>query len=146
MIDKSFFLYFLKSTLYIYFYKSIFSTFFRSLLQTHYQSKVIIIIFFANAPMSQTLRHYRWHKLNHLFLGVCNEKDTDFFFFFFFGGAPSMQKFPGQGSNPCHSSDLSHSSDTIRPLTARPPWNSTTLILFNYEIMPTCKKHYERKS
>ena len=34
-----------------------------------------------------------------------------------FGHAHSMQKLPSQGSNPCHSSDLSHSSDHTRSLT-----------------------------
>ena len=35
---------------------------------------------------------------------------------FFFGPAWSMWKFLGQGSNPCHSSDLSHCSDNARSL------------------------------
>ena len=34
------------------------------------------------------------------------------FFFFFFDYTHSMQKFPGQGSNPCHSRDQSCCSDT----------------------------------
>ena len=29
----------------------------------------------------------------------------------------ALQKFPGQGSNPCHSSNLGHSSDNARSLT-----------------------------
>ena len=33
----------------------------------------------------------------------------------------SMQKFPDQGSNPHHSSDLSHSSDNARSLITKPP-------------------------
>ena len=41
-----------------------------------------------------------------------------------FGHIHGMQKFPGQGSNPHHSSDLSHRSDDVRSLTARPPGNS----------------------
>ena len=36
---------------------------------------------------------------------------------FVFGHAQGMQKFPGQGSNPCHSSNPSHSSDNPRSLT-----------------------------
>lgn len=32
-----------------------------------------------------------------------------------------MQKLLGQGSNPCHSSNSSHSSDNVGSLTARPP-------------------------
>ena len=35
----------------------------------------------------------------------------------FFGCTCNMRKFPGQGLNPCHSSDLSHCSDNDRPLT-----------------------------
>ena len=35
-----------------------------------------------------------------------------------------MQKFPGQGSNPYHQSDLSHSSDNTRSLTGRPSGSS----------------------
>ena len=38
-------------------------------------------------------------------------------FQYFFGIAQSMQKFLGQGLNPCHSSDQSHSSDNIGSLT-----------------------------
>ena len=34
-----------------------------------------------------------------------------------------MWKFPGQGLNPHHSSDQSHSSDNARSLTTRPPAN-----------------------
>ena len=45
-------------------------------------------------------------------------------FFFFFGQAGGMQRFPGQGSNPCHSHGLSHSSDNTRSLTTRSPGNS----------------------
>ena len=42
-----------------------------------------------------------------------------------FGYAHSKWKFPGQGLNPRHSSDLSHSSDNTRSLTTRLPGNST---------------------
>lgn len=44
----------------------------------------------------------------------------------FWGGAvpTAYRKFPAQRSNLCHSSDLSHSGDKTRPLTARPPGNS----------------------
>lgn len=38
-------------------------------------------------------------------------------FFFFFCHTHSMWKFPGQGSNPCHSSDLNHISDNAESLT-----------------------------
>ena len=56
--------------------------------------------------------------------------DSHYFYFigfilvFFFGLVHYMWKCPSQGSNPCHSSDLSHSSDSARSLTARPPGNS----------------------
>ena len=39
---------------------------------------------------------------------------------------PSMQKCPEQGLNLHHSSDLSHSSDNTRSLTARLPGNSSS--------------------
>ena len=35
----------------------------------------------------------------------------------FYGYIHTMQKFPGQGSNPCHNGDLSHSSDNAGSLT-----------------------------
>ena len=41
------------------------------------------------------------------------------FFFFFFGWTCSKQKFPGQGSNPQHSSNPSHCSDNTWSLTHR---------------------------
>ena len=46
---------------------------------------------------------------------------TLFFFFFLWGGgqAHGTRRFPGQGSNPNHSSDLSHSSDNAGSLTHR---------------------------
>lgn len=37
---------------------------------------------------------------------------------------PTACKFPGQGSNSCHSSDSSCCIDNIRSLSARPPGNS----------------------
>ena len=40
------------------------------------------------------------------------------FFFFFFGRAHSMWKFPGQGSNPLHSSHQSCCSGNTRSLTS----------------------------
>ena len=43
--------------------------------------------------------------------------DNLFFFFFFFGHICGMWKFPGQGSNPCHSSNPSHCSENARSLT-----------------------------
>ena len=45
------------------------------------------------------------------------------YYSFVFGCTHSMQKFPGQGSNQCHSSDLSHGSDHSRSLTTRPLGN-----------------------
>ena len=40
-----------------------------------------------------------------------------FLSFFFFGHAHGIRKFLGQESNPCHSNDLSHSSDNASFLT-----------------------------
>ena len=39
------------------------------------------------------------------------------FIYLFIGQARGMLKFPGQGLNLCHSSDLSHSSENARSLT-----------------------------
>ena len=39
------------------------------------------------------------------------------FFRIFFGCTHGMWKFPGQGSNPCHSIDLSQCSDNTRSST-----------------------------
>ena len=52
-----------------------------------------------------------------------------FLSFFFFVCAQSIQKFLGQGSNLCHSSDPSHFRDNARYLTSRPPGNSQVLFL-----------------
>ena len=41
-----------------------------------------------------------------------------------------MWKFPGQGSNLHHDSDLSHSSDSARSLTAREPLDLIILFVF----------------
>ena len=52
--------------------------------------------------------------------------------FFFFGCARGMKKFPGQGWNLSHSSDLNHSRDDAGPLTTRPlgkSYNSLTWFL-----------------
>ena len=43
--------------------------------------------------------------------------------FFFFGHTRGMQKFLGQGSNPCYSSDPSHSSHNAESSTTRPAGN-----------------------
>ena len=40
-----------------------------------------------------------------------------FYLFIYFGGTLDMWKFPGQGSNPCHSNDPSSCSDNARSLT-----------------------------
>ena len=38
---------------------------------------------------------------------------TDFILFFFSSHTHGMQKFPGQGSNLCHSCDLSHNARSL---------------------------------
>ena len=48
-----------------------------------------------------------------------------FSFLFFFCHTHSMQKFPIQGWNLSHTSDLSHSNDNAKSLTAKPPGNSS---------------------
>ena len=40
-----------------------------------------------------------------------------FYLFIYFGHTDGMRKFPGQGSNPCHSCNLSHSYGNARSLT-----------------------------
>ena len=57
-----------------------------------------------------------------------NEIVNKYNFILFFGCACGMRKFPGQGSNLHHSSDLSYHSD-IRPLTPEPAGNSLQWIL-----------------
>jgi len=47
-----------------------------------------------------------------------------FFSIFFFVIVHGMQKFPDQGLNPGYSSEWSHSNDSARSLTRRPPGNS----------------------
>lgn len=51
--------------------------------------------------------------------------------FFFLATIHGVQKFLGQEWNPCHFSDLSHSSDGARSLTAKPPRNSCNIILLH---------------
>ena len=49
-----------------------------------------------------------------------DQQEGDYYFFLGGGGGCNtcgMQKFLGQGSNPCHSSDLSHRSDNAGSLT-----------------------------
>ena len=39
---------------------------------------------------------------------ICGRENSNFWFvFYFIGYIHGMRKFPGQGSNPCHSGDLS---------------------------------------
>ena len=51
-------------------------------------------------------------------------KKKTWLLFFFFGHALGMQKFPGQGSNPHHSSDPNYSNDNAGSSTAKPAGNS----------------------
>ena len=51
------------------------------------------------------------------------------------GCAGTMQKFPGQGSNPCHRRDPHHSSDNARSLIVRPPGNSNSHKLINTGVL-----------
>ena len=59
------------------------------------------------------------------------EKCTYFSVIFFFGHTHSMQKFPGLGSNPSHSSDLSSCSDNTRSLTG---CTTGELLIFDFYI------------
>jgi len=56
------------------------------------------------------------------------------FFVFVFGYARCMWNILGQGSNPYHTSDLSHSSDDAGSLTARPPGNSKGVLFLILQI------------
>ena len=58
---------------------------------------------------------------NNLWLQIQVNAERGIFFFFHILGT---QRFPGQESNPCHSNDLSHSSDNDGSLTIGPPGNS----------------------
>ena len=53
-----------------------------------------------------------------------------FYFCLFFCCACGMWKFLGQRLNLCHRSDLSHSSDNVGFLTARPPGNSSCTFVY----------------
>ena len=57
-------------------------------------------------------KFYIIHKPRIIY--ICNLFDCSFFLF---GHTHSMQKFPGQGSNPHHSSDSSCNSDNAESLT-----------------------------
>ena len=48
-----------------------------------------------------------------------------------------MQKFPGQGSNLCHSSDLSHSGDKTGPLS-----HQGTLVTSSSRVKMSLKVYY----
>ena len=50
-------------------------------------------------------------------------KIKHFDFLMFFGRTCGVWKFPGQGSNPGHSSDLIHFIDNIRSLTRWAVWD-----------------------
>ena len=56
------------------------------------------------------------------------------FYLIFCGHAHGMWKFPGQGLNLYHSSDLSHCGDNAGSLTTTPPGKSPD-ILFNTNEM-----------
>ena len=61
---------------------------------------------------------FPWHAPLHLCeLSYLRLSSSPYFLYLFFGCTHSMQKFRGQESNPAHSSDLSHSSDSARSLT-----------------------------
>ena len=59
-----------------------------------------------------------------------------------FGQTFGMWKLPGQGSNPGHSHDLSH-SDNAGSLTARPPGNSSTYSLKSIKILSAVSGRYK---
>ena len=66
-------------------------------------------------------------------------------YFFFFGCTCSMQKFPGQGSNLCHSSDSSHCSDNARSLINPLSYRGTPVnVFFMCLSSPTRTKASER--
>ena len=68
--------------------------------------------------------HPHLKKLPH-----CLFPNHNRFFFFFFVWAWGIRKFLGWGSNPSHSSSLSHSSDNTESFTSRPSKNSHNHIL-----------------
>ena len=48
----------------------------------------------------------------------------------------------GQGSNPCHSSDPSHSRDNAESLTARPPGNASNFFFYARKECYSHRYHY----
>ena len=87
-----------------------------------------ILELFILVPWSMTLVY--WKELHWICRLSCVIWSFFFFSFFsFFSYAHGIQKFPGQGLKPSHNSNLSHSSDSARSLTARPLGNLNMVIL-----------------
>ena len=70
---------------------------------------------------SKTIKNFGGTAYKFLFYSHSFFHSIFYFFFFFFGYSCSMCKFLGQGSNPSHSSDLSHCSDNTESLTCCAP-------------------------
>ena len=101
-------------------------------------------------PFNQLYEFFKQQLLLFIFTAFCFIVYTPlfssflflffFFFFFFFvlfcfGHPWSMQKFQGQESNLCHSSDLSHSSGNVGSLTH---WATMELII----LVSLCMLYY----
>ena len=92
---------------------------------THGSTYISMIYLFLSESFTLSF----WHIYGkHLLLKQCSLEQIKmglklryFWFWFLFGHASHMWKFSGQGSNPGHSSDLSHSSDSAGSLASRPP-------------------------
>lgn len=67
------------------------------------------------------------------YLFVVTSLDIFLTLFFFSATPTAMQKFPGQGLNPHHSSNPNHSNDNTGYLTTEPSGNSDIFFIFETE-------------
>lgn len=75
--------------------------------------------FFFYTKSSPTLFFWCRCILDSVPLQACSHCWISSIFFFFFNHTHDMEKFQGQGANPGHNSDLSHSSDNAAFLNSR---------------------------
>lgn len=80
-----------------------------SILVCHYLKWPVSLISIQSCPTQVIF--LKKSISSHQFLSCDKDFFKSFFFLSFFGHTHGRQKFLGQGSNLCHSSDLSHCSD-----------------------------------
>ena len=80
--------------------------------------------YFGNILNSSSEYHTNFQNYVSLTLRHFKKTISSLSFFFSFGLIHNMQKFLGQGSNPSHSCNQSHSSDKAESITPGPGGNS----------------------